>query len=141
MYSAIKTGPAFWRTLLAFITVFMLSTGHAASQYPDHHGLTPAEALSYMKKTPNLYILDVSPLEGFQAIHFAGAANIPYPELVSRMNELPANRPMIINCRLGKTCAKAYQLIRQMRPDISEITYINDRPLFEEYNTWRKEKI
>lgn len=140
MYSAIRTGPALWRTLLAFMTAFMLSTGHAASQHHDHDKLTPDEALSYMKKTPNLYILDISSPERFEPIHFTGAVNIPYPELISRINELPTGNPVLINCRAGRSSPKAYQLIRQIRPDIPKVVYVNGEPLFEDYNVWREEQ-
>ena len=32
----------------------------------------------------------------------------------------------------------AYQTLKQLRPDIPEIAYIADTPLFDEYNAWHE---
>ncbi len=125
--------------LLAIAVIFTFS-GNAFAQQKDIGRLTPTEGLEYMKKTPNVFIVDVSPPERFAAEHFIGSVNIPQNELLSRINEIPKDRPVIIHCRLGRTCVKAYPLVKKMRPDIPEISYIDGEPLFSEYNSWVKAK-
>lgn len=139
MHKAIKTRNAFMTALLAIAVVFTFS-GNAFAQQNDIGRQTPTEALEYMKKTPNVFIVDVSPPEKFQAEHFIGSVNIPQNELLSRINEIPKDRPVIIHCRLGRTCVKAYPLVKKMRPDIPELSYIDGGPLFAEYNDWVKTK-
>lgn len=124
--------------LLAIAVVFTFISGNVFAQQKDLGGLPPAEALEYMKKTENLYILDVSPPEKHNSIHFTGSYNIPQAELLSRISEIPKDRPVLIHCRLGRTCVKAYPLVKKMRPDIPEISYLNGEPMFEEYNNWVK---
>ncbi|NLC24247.1 MAG: rhodanese-like domain-containing protein [Oxalobacter sp.] len=137
MHRAIKARNAFMTALLAIAVVFTFS-GNAFAQQKDIGRLTPTEALEYMKKTPNVFIVDVSTPEKFQAEHFTGSVNIPMNELLSRMNEIPKDRPVLIHCRLGRTCLKAYPLVKKMRPDIPEVSYIDGVPLFTEYNNWVK---
>lgn len=139
MHRAIKARNAFMTALLAIAVIFTFS-GNAFAQQKDIGRLTPTEALEYMKKTHNLFIVDVSPLEKFTAEHFIGSVNIPHNELLSRINEIPKNRPVIIHCRLGRTCVKAYPLVKKMHPEIPEISYIDGEPLFTEYNNWVKTK-
>ena len=123
---------------LLFITVVFTSFSCHATSQKALGGLTPSQALEYMKKKPNLYILDVSPPEKFKEIHFIGSYNIPTNQLVSRIDEIPKDRPVIVHCRLGRTCVKAYPLIIKLRPDIPEISFVDGAPLFEEYNAWKK---
>ncbi|MDL2284530.1 hypothetical protein LJC19_05250 [Oxalobacter sp. OttesenSCG-928-P03] len=140
MHKAAKTKNAFMTALLAIAVVFTFFSGNAFAEQKDLGGMAPAEALEYMKKTENLYILDVSPPEKHNSIHFNGSYNIPQAELLSRINEIPKDRPVLIHCRLGRTCVKAYPLIKKMRPDIPVISYLNGEPPFEEYNNWLKTK-
>lgn len=140
MRKAEKTGNTVMKALLAIAVVFIFVSGNTLAQQKDLGGLHPAEALEYMKKTENLYLLDVSPPERYRSMHFIGSYNIPQAELLSRISEIPEDRPVLISCRLGRTCVKAYPLVKRMCPNIPEISYINDKPMFEEYNNWVKNK-
>ena len=138
MHRMIKIKNTFATALLFVVVVFVFS-GNAFAQQ-DFGRLPPEEALEYMKKTPNVFILDVSPSEKFAAEHFIDSENIPHNELLSRINEIPADRPLLIHCRVGRTCVKAYPLVKKMRPDIKQVSYIAGRPLFAEYNSWIQTK-
>ena len=117
----------------AFVLAFF--SGPVAAQETARFSLTPAEALEYMLKTPNVFILDITTAERFKNIHFIGAHHIPSNELISRVNEIPRDRPVIMNCHRGRTVVTFFPLLRRIRPDIKEIHFINDTPLFNEYNT------
>jgi len=135
MHRIIRIKSTFTTILLLIAVVFAFS-GNAFAQQKDFGPLTPAEALEYMKKTSDVFLLDVSLAEKFATKHFVGAVNIPHSELLSRINEIPADRPLLLNCRLGRTCVKTYPLIRELRPDIKTVLYIAGIPLFTEYNVW-----
>ena len=73
--------------------------------------------------------------------HFKGAVNIPIEELSADEEkelylQLPKGRPVVMHCRLGMIVPGAYRTLKQLRPDISEIYYIDGKPLFEAYNEW-----
>jgi chlorite dismutase len=133
---------------MSILVSFVVLPGNAAAvdytaaepQVAECAALTPSEALEYMIKTPNLYILDLSPRERFLELHFDGAVNIPSNEIVSRINEIPKGSTVIMNCRLGRTVVKFYPLVRRMRPDLNKVFYINDTPFFEEYNARKRGK-
>lgn len=99
-------------------------------------GQTPEDALEYMKSTPNLVIVQVTPEEYKLEVGFIGALYIPYTELETRYDEIPSDVPVILHCRRGKASVPAYEILCEKRPDIPELSYIAGEPLVEEYNAW-----
>lgn len=114
-----------------------------AAEQKDLGSMEPAQALEYMKTTPELVIVDVATRSGFERIHFAKAINIPIENISSAESkelymQIPTGRPVILHCRLGMIVPDAYRTLKSLRPDIPEISYISGRPPFDEYNTWHK---
>jgi len=102
-------------------------------------GLSAKEALEYMKKTKNLVIIDVREPEWLGSTWFTGALLIPHTQMPTRYTEIPANQPVILNCGAGVNAPKAYQVLKDKRPDIPQLSYIAGSPLFREYNEWVKQ--
>lgn len=107
----------------------------------DKGALTPEDALEYMKNTENLVIVDVAAVRWYEQEHFEGAISIPIEELDGEEEdalymEIPADRPVLLHCRLGMIVPGAYARVKELRPDIPEISYIDGKPLFEDYNDW-----
>lgn len=103
--------------------------------------MSPEDALAYMKETENLFIVDVATTKWYEDNHFEGAINIPIEELDSDEEdslymEIPSGVPVIIHCRLGMIAPGAYERVMELRPEIPEISYIDGKPLFDEYNEW-----
>ena len=48
--------------------------------------------------------------------------------------QIPQGRPTLLHCRRGMIVPGAYERVKELRPDIWEIFYIDDAPLFDEYN-------
>lgn len=110
----------------------------------DIGALTPEEALEYMKNTENLVIVDVAAARWYEATHFEGAINIPIEELDTDEEnalylEIPEGQPVILHCRQGVIVPGAYLQLKELRPDIPEISYIAGAPLFDDYNDWLSE--
>jgi rhodanese-related sulfurtransferase len=61
-------------------------------------------------------LVDVRPVEEFEAGHIDGARSIPVEELESRLAELPADREVVAYCR-GPFCAYAHDAVRQLKAD------------------------
>lgn len=110
------------------------STTHALG------ALTPQKALEYMKTTSELVIVDVATAHEYAEEHFDGAINIHYSEMPERYDEIPRDRKVLLHCRLGMVVPNAYRVLLEKRPDIVELSYIDGAPLFEAYNSWKKEQ-
>ena len=59
-------------------------------------------------------VLDVRPVEEYEAGHIAGAISIPHNELKRRISELPKNRKVVAYCR-GPYCVFAIEAVRLLR--------------------------
>jgi rhodanese-related sulfurtransferase/DNA-binding HxlR family transcriptional regulator len=62
----------------------------------------------------DVVLVDVRPLEEFEASHIEGASSIPFDQLERRLGELPADREVIAYCR-GPFCAYAHEAVRTLR--------------------------
>ncbi|MGW5971995.1 ArsR/SmtB family transcription factor [Streptomyces sp. NPDC055186] len=63
--------------------------------------------------TGDVVVLDVRPVEEYQAGHIPGAISIPVDELAERINELPEEREIVVYCR-GEYCVLAYDAVRML---------------------------
>ena len=79
----------------------------------------------------DVVLVDVRPVEEYEAGHIDGARSIPIEELESRLAELPADREVVAYCR-GPFCAYAHQAVRRLRADGREA-----RRLEEGWPEWR----
>ncbi len=61
-------------------------------------------------------ILDVRPRDEYASGHLPGAINIPLPELIDRMHELPARREIVAYCR-GPYCLMSVEAILLLRKE------------------------
>jgi len=109
------------------------------SKQNDMGGISPEQALEYMKTTENLVILDVREPQYINS-YFEGSIQIPWTQMAKRYNEVPKGRPVLINCGLGQVAPRAYETLKKNRPDIPELGYIAGAPKFREYNNWLKEQ-
>jgi hydroxyacylglutathione hydrolase len=60
------------------------------------------------------FVLDVREPGEYQRGHVAGAVNIPQAELVSRLDELPREQPILIICQTGSRSRRAAQFLMQI---------------------------
>jgi NADPH-dependent 2,4-dienoyl-CoA reductase/sulfur reductase-like enzyme/rhodanese-related sulfurtransferase len=58
-------------------------------------------------------VVDVRDAEEFAAGHIPGAINLPLPQLRTRLNELPRDREIWVNCVVGQRAYYALRLLRQ----------------------------
>ena len=67
-------------------------------------------------RSGDVVLVDVRPLEEYEAGHIDGARSIPLEELERRLAELPADREVVAYCR-GPLCAFAHEAVRQLRAE------------------------
>lgn len=59
------------------------------------------------------FVLDVRRQAEFREGHIAGATNIAHTRLLSRLGEVPKDRPILVNCRSGARSARACSLLER----------------------------
>jgi hydroxyacylglutathione hydrolase len=63
--------------------------------------------------TTSPFVLDVRRKTEFAEGHIAGATNIAHTRLLSRLAEVPKDRPILVNCRSGARSARACSLLQR----------------------------
>jgi hydroxyacylglutathione hydrolase len=63
--------------------------------------------------TTKPFVLDVRRKTEFAEGHIAGATNIAHTRLLSRLAEVPKDRPVLVNCRSGARSARACSLLQR----------------------------
>ena len=78
--------------------------------------ISPEEAKGMIEANPDIVLLDVRTEEEYAAGYIPGSQLLPYNEIESRLDELPADRstPIIIYCRSGNRSAVAASVLAQL---------------------------
>lgn len=58
------------------------------------------------------YFIDVRPQAMYEQGHLKNAVNIPISQLRSRLDEIPKDRPVYVNCRIGQTSYNAVMALQ-----------------------------
>lgn len=74
----------------------------------------PRDELLARVRAGEVLVLDVRPSDEFAAGHLAGALSIPLDELPARLDELPADIPIVAYCR-GSYCVLSHDAARLLR--------------------------
>ncbi len=74
------------------------------------------------------FLLDVREPGEFKSGSIAGATNIPLGQLRQRLGDLPRNRPIWVNCRVGQRSYIAVRILQQNGFDVHNLS--------GGYNTW-----
>ncbi len=72
-------------------------------------------------------VLDVRPVEEFEAGHLPGARSIPVDELERRLGELPQGQEVVAYCR-GPYCVYAVEAVQILRANDIEAHRLEDGP-------------
>lgn len=72
------------------------------------------DELTARLRAGDVVLVDVRPVDEFEAGHIEGARSIPIDELEGRLAELPADREVVAYCR-GPFCAYAHDAVRQLQ--------------------------
>ena len=91
-----------WLKLVALLDVYR-------NRRHDFEKITPANLQARLARG-EVILLDVRPVEEYQAGHFPGAISMPISELAKRMGELPKEKQIVAYCR-GPYCVYADQAL------------------------------
>jgi rhodanese-related sulfurtransferase len=73
-----------------------------------------ADELARRARNGDVTVLDVRPVEEYEAAHIPGARSIPLGELASRLREIPKDREIVAYCR-GPYCVMAVEAVELLR--------------------------
>ena len=96
----------------------------------DPGPVEPEAAKTMIQQQKDLLVLDVRNPNEFVVAHYPGALNIPVNELETRFSEVPAGRPVLMHCGIGRRANRGYEILKEKRPDIKELYYIKGEPIF-----------
>jgi rhodanese-related sulfurtransferase len=82
-----------------------------------------------------LTVLDVRSPAEFAQGHIPTAMLIPLQELDARINEVPADKPLLIVCRTGRRAQIAYEHLQQARPE-QTMWFLAGTPKYNSDNTY-----
>jgi rhodanese-related sulfurtransferase len=93
--------------ILAFAILSGCTTNAQNSTYPSQ--ISPAQAKTEIQN--GAMVLDVREQSEYSAGHIPGAVWIPLGDLASRLQELPKDRLIIVQCRTGSRSAQGRDLL------------------------------
>jgi rhodanese-related sulfurtransferase len=89
--------------------------------------LTASELADQLNQR-ELVIIDLRPVEEYEAAHIPGAVSMPGPELLDRIDELPEDRTIVAYCR-GPYCSTAVEAVRELRDRGYDVIRLEDSVL------------
>ena len=102
-----------------------------AADLPPPGALTPAQALEVMDSLGDkLAVVDVRTPEEFAQGHVPGALLLPVQTLAEQIDKVPADRPVLLLCRTGMRAQRAYEVIRDRRPDQQNLWFLKGIPVY-----------
>lgn len=104
-------------SLRALADARLLEVREVSSAYfADRHAMEPVDrdVLVRRVRSGEVVVLDVRPLEEFQAGHIPGAVSIPIGELRRRLATLPKRREIVAYCR-GPYCVFAVDAVKLLK--------------------------
>lgn len=83
--------------------------------------IAPAALAQQLQRGAVPYLLDVRTPEEYAEGHIAGAVNIPVQALEARLDEVPADVPVVVYCKSGRRAGIAAQLLRARGQSVTEL--------------------
>ncbi len=119
---------SFWRSLQDVARASRGDVENLIQEYLGHDDVQPVtkdELWKRLQKKNDIVVLDVRPMEEYEAGHIPGAVSIPLDELKERLKELPRNKQIVAYCR-GPVCAFAPDATRVLKDEGYKVSRLVD---------------
>ncbi len=73
---------------------------------------------------PNVLLIDTRDKDEFAAAHLKNAVNMTVDELQKKIKTLPADKTVIFVCATGSRSGEAFYMVKDLRPDIKDVWYV-----------------
>jgi len=83
--------------------------------------VTPADAAAAIASSKPPLLLDIRAPKEYAQVRIAGSVNIPLNHLIERVNEVPADRPILVHCAGGYRSSIAAGLLQQRQREVTEM--------------------
>ncbi len=107
----------FFRTLRSLAESRLTEIGDIVRRFMEtRKDLEPVDREQLLAKVRDgaVTVLDVRPLEEYQAGHLPGALSVPLQDLERRLSELPRDREIVAYCR-GPYCVLAMEAVKMLK--------------------------
>lgn len=107
----------FFRTMRVLAESRLAEVEQAKRQFLEgKEGMEPVDREALIKRVRDgaVTVLDVRPIEEYQAGHIPGAISIPLKKLEQHLSELPLDQEIVAYCR-GPYCVLAVQAVEMLR--------------------------
>jgi len=84
--------------------------------------------------------VDVRDPDEFAAGHFQTAVNIPVAELEEKVDNLPADKPIVFVCSTGARSGEAYYMVQDVRPELKNVFYLEAETTFKKDGSYTIKK-
>ena len=85
--------------------------------------IDPSEAQRRLERDDRPVLVDVREQNEWDEVHIPGAIHVPLSAITERYLELPADRPLVLQCASGKRSLVAAEFLRRNGyPDVANMT-------------------
>jgi rhodanese-related sulfurtransferase len=78
-----------------------------------------------LKQDPHsIFLVDVRDPDEFASGHFKTAVNMPVDELESKIQTLPADKPIVFVCSTGARSGESYYMLQDIRPELKKVYFL-----------------
>lgn len=89
--------------------------------YDDKLAQVSADELRGMLDEPEVRVLDVRRATEFARGHLPGAINIAHTRLADRLDEVPGDKHLLVNCRTGQRSSRAGAFLQRMGYEVTNL--------------------
>jgi adenylyltransferase/sulfurtransferase len=87
-----------------------------------YHSISSFDLKKALHEKEKLQLIDVRIPEQYQEKHIKGSINIPYDEILSRLNEISRDREVVMICNIGQA---SMNVIRYLQNELNYTNLIN----------------
>lgn len=91
--------------------VGLLAAWGALADAPQVAQISQQALLDMQAQKAPMFLLDVRTPEEFAAGHIAGAVNIPYDQVATRLAEIPKDKEVVLYCKSGRRAGMAAETL------------------------------
>jgi rhodanese-related sulfurtransferase len=120
--AAMRLGRIGFDSLVGFLRDGISALENAPALMTGTERVTPAEAATAIASSSPPVVLDVRAPKEWGQVRIEGSVNIPLNHLIERLDELPANRMLLVHCAGGYRSSIAAGLLQQRGRAVTEMT-------------------
>ena len=85
-----------------------------------------------IKENPaSIMLIDVRDPDEYAVGSLKTAVNIPTDTLEGKIGSLPSDKPVVFVCSTGARSGEAYYMVRDIRPELKNVYYLEAKATFE----------